>query len=689
MTMAVAVALLAASGALGPVDSEASTKTGGSASWCEPAPGLRAQLEALDPRGVDDCSPREACWQKLIEEARAYRGSHDDDLFVHLAYQRLVAAWEESLPWDQPRPLRNEYQERARREPKSAVAAYLAAQVTTDPAERRKRLESCVRLDPSFPFAYLDLAALDSRSPGSAATSELARFMSLCPGRWTDVLSLQRSVADDPFWRGRLAALRRGLAEAPVLDQVSGYPALWDLEFRLTPPSDHEALRKVVRQDLLRLEGFDLVTSPAWWAARKAGVELTGGPDELRRFEDDVVARRPLSVEAATVLVQRWRAAHPQPGSGAAHGEQRNYWRALFDATSGWLQRLSGNFLIWKPRLDAIANLPDLPAHVVEKNLEEALDAFAPRAGRGHFAESPFAQIARIRVGRGLGLERVPELVDREIAYHRFYRRSGKRAPAADAERNGYELADAMDVARLAPLAARAYGELGQHQAEAEAASRATRALRRAKELQSGMGAAAEHTAGLIAAAEQEVLAMEHDEEPEAGAAALRNDAGETARSAEWQASTERLAPFSLDAVDGARWTSDELHGKVAVIAVWATWCAPCREELRNVQELARRTASRWDVVVLTLNVDESVGSVGPFAERHGFHFPILLGGDYVKKLYGEDVVSLPRCLIVDPTGMIRFDLRGYDPAQAADWVGLALDRIDSLRRSEARSDRN
>ncbi|PZN94270.1 MAG: thiol:disulfide interchange protein [Alphaproteobacteria bacterium] len=38
--------------------------------------------------------------------------------------------------------------------------------------------------------------------------------------------------------------------------------------------------------------------------------------------------------------------------------------------------------------------------------------------------------------------------------------------------------------------------------------------------------------------------------------------------------------PFNLTLVDGTKVSSDELRGQVIVLNFWATWCAPCREEL-------------------------------------------------------------------------------------------------------------
>jgi thiol-disulfide isomerase/thioredoxin len=42
----------------------------------------------------------------------------------------------------------------------------------------------------------------------------------------------------------------------------------------------------------------------------------------------------------------------------------------------------------------------------------------------------------------------------------------------------------------------------------------------------------------------------------------------------------DKAPPFELTLVDGTKVKSEELEGKVIILNFWATWCAPCREEL-------------------------------------------------------------------------------------------------------------
>lgn len=57
--------------------------------------------------------------------------------------------------------------------------------------------------------------------------------------------------------------------------------------------------------------------------------------------------------------------------------------------------------------------------------------------------------------------------------------------------------------------------------------------------------------------------------------------------------------------LDGVETTLAGFEGKVVVLNLWATWCAPCREEMPSLDRLQTAFAGR-DVVVLALSVDRA-----------------------------------------------------------------------------------
>ncbi len=105
-----------------------------------------------------------------------------------------------------------------------------------------------------------------------------------------------------------------------------------------------------------------------------------------------------------------------------------------------------------------------------------------------------------------------------------------------------------------------------------------------------------------------------------------------------------------LDAPD-QRLKRDDLLGKVWVLNVWASWCAPCREEHPLVVELARRKL----VPVYGLNYKDT--------RPAGLGFLRQLGNPYEASLFDADgrvgidygVYGVPETFVVDKQGTIRY----------------------------------
>lgn len=110
---------------------------------------------------------------------------------------------------------------------------------------------------------------------------------------------------------------------------------------------------------------------------------------------------------------------------------------------------------------------------------------------------------------------------------------------------------------------------------------------------------------------------------------------------------------FELTKLDAAeqKLKRDDLLGKVWVLNVWASWCAPCREEHPLVMELARRKLAP----VYGLNYKDT--------RPAGMAFLTQLGNPYEASLFDGDgrvgidwgVYGVPETFVVDKQGTIRF----------------------------------
>jgi peroxiredoxin len=112
-------------------------------------------------------------------------------------------------------------------------------------------------------------------------------------------------------------------------------------------------------------------------------------------------------------------------------------------------------------------------------------------------------------------------------------------------------------------------------------------------------------------------------------------------------------ADFDLESLDGGRVSLASLRGKVVFLNFWATWCAPCRDEMPSMQSLHDEFNGRGDFVMLAVSQDErGRDAVKPFIEKNGFRFQVLLDPEgRLADSYG--LRGVPETFIIDRAGRI------------------------------------
>jgi len=102
--------------------------------------------------------------------------------------------------------------------------------------------------------------------------------------------------------------------------------------------------------------------------------------------------------------------------------------------------------------------------------------------------------------------------------------------------------------------------------------------------------------------------------------------------------------------------------GKVTLISFWATWCVPCKKEIKNVREKMAGWQKEADFNYVTVSIDESraEGLVRSYAKAQGWEFPYYIdpNGDLKRSLNFQNV---PFTLIVDKNGKVAYTHTGYE----------------------------
>jgi peroxiredoxin len=115
------------------------------------------------------------------------------------------------------------------------------------------------------------------------------------------------------------------------------------------------------------------------------------------------------------------------------------------------------------------------------------------------------------------------------------------------------------------------------------------------------------------------------------------------------------LAPdFELETRRGERVQLSDLRGQAVLVNLWATWCPPCRAEMKSIDAVYNKYKDQgFTVLAVNMTYQDQPLDVTPFVKEQKLTFPILLDetGDMAN---AYQLKSLPSSFFIDREGMIR-----------------------------------
>jgi thiol-disulfide isomerase/thioredoxin len=127
-------------------------------------------------------------------------------------------------------------------------------------------------------------------------------------------------------------------------------------------------------------------------------------------------------------------------------------------------------------------------------------------------------------------------------------------------------------------------------------------------------------------------------------------------------------------------YTLGEFRGKVVLLNIWATWCAPCREEMPALDRLQQALGGP-DFEVVALSIDSGgMDVVGRFYDEIGIRAlapyvdPSMRAGSVLR------IVGVPTTLLLDREGGERWRKTGPEKWDAPDIVAALRERTRGQR---------
>ncbi len=110
--------------------------------------------------------------------------------------------------------------------------------------------------------------------------------------------------------------------------------------------------------------------------------------------------------------------------------------------------------------------------------------------------------------------------------------------------------------------------------------------------------------------------------------------------------------------------TLSHLRGKVVLVNFWATWCAPCLEEIPALEALHQQMPQ---LEILAVSTDKDPGEYARYLAHNPLPFDLVRDGtDQTADLYHTD--GVPETFVVDSHGIVRRHFIGPQ-----DWTSPAI----------------
>lgn len=111
----------------------------------------------------------------------------------------------------------------------------------------------------------------------------------------------------------------------------------------------------------------------------------------------------------------------------------------------------------------------------------------------------------------------------------------------------------------------------------------------------------------------------------------------------------------SMNDASGASHSLSRWKGKALIVNFWAPWCAPCVEEMPELDQLATESAAK-NINVIGIGID-SPANIAEFATKLKITYPLYvagMSGTELARQFGNNAGGLPYTVLIGADGQVK-----------------------------------
>ena len=107
-----------------------------------------------------------------------------------------------------------------------------------------------------------------------------------------------------------------------------------------------------------------------------------------------------------------------------------------------------------------------------------------------------------------------------------------------------------------------------------------------------------------------------------------------------------------------------DLKGKAVILDFWATYCAPCKEEIPHLNSLiAKHGPENLHIVGLNVGGDEDRGAIPKFTAITKIDYAIAFPEDELSRVIFSESSVIPQTAVFNRKGDLIKKITGFSPA--------------------------